>query len=277
MAGPGRGRRRAIAAVLGRVLLSAIVCGAFHPRSVAAEVGEAAGPAVAPLPKGVRVIEIKGTIRATLAGTLRAALAGADQGRFPAGVLILLDSRGGDGLAALEAGRVLRDAKAHVFVRERCASACVFILAAGVVRGVAPGATIAIHRPRLTTFVKGMGTVEINPASNPRTAMALDIAHRRTRDYLADMGMPDELFAAMLAVPTEPMRTLDAAELAGFRLTGIDPAYLADREAEAAAKYGISFEEFRLRTARTPERCLAKEAAPREIVRCYLRMLRTGS
>lgn len=145
-----------------------------------------------------------------------------------------------------------------------------------MVRGVAPDASVAIHRPRLTTFVKGLGIVDINTATNPRAAMALDLANRRTRDYLSEMGMPDALYAAMLATPIDPVRTLDAGELAAFHLTGIDPEYREIRAGEAARKYGITPEEFGLRTSRMPEQCLAEKAPVREIVLCYRRVLQIG-
>jgi hypothetical protein len=49
----------------------------------------------------------------------------------------------------MQIGRLLRKANAHVFVTGQCASACVFVLAAGVVRG-APAYTVGIHRGRIT-------------------------------------------------------------------------------------------------------------------------------
>ena len=116
--------------------------------------------------------------------------------------MILLNSPGGDGLAAMEAGRLVRAAKAHVFVRGKCASACVFILAAGVVRG-APEGVVGIHRARLTTFVKGIGVVDINTASNPNAVRVLEAGDRRTEDYLREMGMPDTLFQAMKGTPSD--------------------------------------------------------------------------
>lgn len=247
---------------------------AFSYADAQADVGEVGQ---ATLPTGVRVIEIKGTIRHTLVAKLRAALEGVDHARYPAGALILLDSPGGDGLAALEAGRIVREAEAHVFVRSRCSSACVFILAAGVVRGVADGATIAIHRPRLTTFVKGIGVVDINTASNKNAEKAFEIANRRTRDYLAGMGMPDLLYEAMMAAPSDQMRNLGGDELEAFGLSGFEAAYRETRTAEGAQKYGITPQEFERRSLQMPRSCLTGDPAPREIVRCYRRALQTGA
>ncbi len=302
MAGRKRGFRRAVARALGPLLFCAVLCSALHPVMVRAQAAAASAaasappavpvaepalpavplvtpvePAALPLPTGVRVIEIKGMIRRTLVAKLRAALRGVDHARFPAGALILLDSPGGDGLAALEAGRLVREAEAHVFVRSRCSSACVFILAAGVVRGVADGATVAIHRPRLTTFVKGLGVVDINTASNRNAEKAFALANRRTQDYLLEMGMPDALYEAMMAAPSEQMRHLGSVELEAFSLTGFEAGYRETRVAEGAQKYGITPQAFERRTLQMPRSCLTGESAPREIVRCYRRVLQAGT
>lgn len=278
MAGQGHRFRGFLARTL---LLCTVFCGALSGAEVWAQSAvmstTSAGAAVVPLPKGVRVIEIKGTIRRTLVAKLRAALEGVDRARFPAGALILLDSPGGDGLAALEAGRIVREAEAHVFVRRRCSSACVFILAAGVVRGVADGATVAIHRPRLTTFVKGIGVVDINTSSNRNAEKAFALANMRTRDYLAEMGMPDTLYEAMMAAPSEQMRNLKGSELEDFELSGFEAAYRETRVVEGARKYGITPQEFERRSLQTPRTCLSGDPAPREIVRCYRRVLQTGA
>ena len=230
-------------------------------------------PAVA---RPVKVIEINGAIRSTLLPGLHSALESVDPDRYPAGVLSLLDSPGGDGLAALEIGRMARSARAHVFVRSRCSSACVFILASGVVRGVAANAIIGIHKPRLTTFVAGLGVVDVIAASNPNAAKALAIADLRSEEYLREMGIPDPLFKAMMAAPSDQMRILDGVELAEFGLSGIDAAYREGRSPGGAATYKVSEVEFVQRTLLVAEKCLADKLLPQDFVRCYRRVLRSG-
>jgi hypothetical protein len=171
---------------------------------------------------------------------------------------------------------MLREAKVQVFVHGRCASACVFILAGGVVRGASVDRSVAIHRPRLTTFVKGLGVVDINAASNPKAAEALEFGNKRSRDFLAEMGMPDILYKSMMAAPTEQMRYLDLAELPEYGLLGMDPAYRAERAPAGAARYAVSEDEFVRRTLRMPALCLGDNTTPREIVKCYRRVLQTG-
>lgn len=266
-----------------RGLFAALVCalcagGTLQAREESPPKDIAAAPSSAPLPAphGVRVVDIKGPIQRQLLDKLRGALANVDPARFPAGALVLLDSPGGDGLVALEAGRLLRAAKAQVFVQHRCESACVFVLAGGVLRGAPADAVIRIHQPRLTVFVKGIGMVDLDPASNPKALLALETANRRTREYLHEMGMPDDLFGAMMAAPSREPRLLNASELAGFGLAGFDPAYRETRAAEGAKVYGITAEEFVKRSLRVAGLCVAGSTLPDEIVRCYRRVLQTG-
>lgn len=232
-------------------------------------------PAPPPRPRPVRVIEVKGPIGPGLVPKVREALEAADPDRLPAGAVLFLDSRGGDGLAAIEIGRLVRSAKAQVFVRGKCWSACVFILAAGVVRG-APDRAVGIHRPRLTTFVKDIGMVDINPSSNPKAAKALEIADRRIADYLRDMGMPDALYKAMMATPSDQNRLLGSEELREFALSGIETAYGEAQAESVTARYKVTAQEYAVRAPQAQDKCLTPTATSAEFVRCYNRVLRTG-
>lgn len=222
------------------------------------------------------MIEVKGSITPSLLAQLRPALENVETGRFPAGLVVLLESNGGDGLVAIEIGRLLRAAKAHVFVRNRCASACVYVLAGGVVRGVARDRAIGIHSPRLTTFVKGIGVVDINAATNPNAAAALDAGNKRSREYFAEMGLPEALFTAMMATPSDQTRYLDLSELAPLGLNALDPAYLAERAPSATAVYRVSEAEYARRTLAASGICLAEPRPGAEFLGCYRRVLRSG-
>jgi ATP-dependent protease ClpP protease subunit len=235
-----------------------------------------ANPPPKPLPPGVRVLEIKGGIAKPLIEKMRNALQAVEPERYPAGAIILLDSPGGDGIVAMEVGRMIRAARAHVFVTGRCASACVYLLAAGVVRGVSRDRAVGIHRARLAAFIKGIGVVDINSASNPNAAAALEAGNRQTKEYFKEMGMPDALFEAIMAAPSDQTRYLDLTELPALGLVGIDPAYRAERAPVAAAQFRIAEEEFERRTGAVPERCIAGPGAASSLVRCYRRLLATG-
>lgn len=230
-------------------------------------------PALQP---GIRVIELKGSITPGLLVKLRPALENVETGRFPSGLVVLLESNGGDGLAAIEIGRLLRAAKAHVFVRNRCASACVYVLAGGVVRGIARDRAIGIHSPRLTTFVKGIGVVDINAATNSNAKAALEAGNMRSREYFAEMGLPEAMFTAMLATPSDQTRYLDLAELAALGLNAIDPAYLAERAPSGTKVYKVGEAEYVRRTLAAAGLCLADLKPGAEFLGCYRRVLRTG-
>ncbi len=235
-----------------------------------------AAPFDKPLPRGVRLLEVKGAIAKPLVQKVRDALQAVEPERYPAGAIVLLDSQGGDGLAGMEIGRMIRAAKAHVFVVGRCASACVYLLAAGVVRGVAGDHSVGIHRARLSTFLKGIGVVDVNPESNPKAAAALEAGNRLTQAYYKEMGMPDALFTAIMAAPSDQTRYLEAAELPALGLVGVDPAYRARRFAMMNTQFGIDEDEFERRTGAVLGKCLNGEAPSRSFVACYRQLLIAG-
>lgn len=225
-------------------------------------------------------IEIRGTITHRTLEQLRQPLSRAadsprDDEPFPAGVLILLDSAGGDGIAAMEIGRLARAARAHVFVAGRCSSACVLLFAGGAVRGAAAG-MLGIHRGRVTRFVRDVGRQDVRVDTDEKARQFLELADRRTDEYLAEMGMPPSLFAAFLAVPSDRVRWLDAADIAQYGLAGMEPAYAASRAVAGAVRYGIGEDEFIRRSRETAEACRGDAATLAAFSACYRRVLATG-
>ncbi|MBI3371452.1 MAG: hypothetical protein HY017_06805 [Betaproteobacteria bacterium] len=196
----------------------------------------------------VVVIELNGLIRAAQVQEVRNALANVDRERVPAGAIFILDSKGGDGLAAIEIGRMAHAAKAHAFVRGRCASACLFIFAGSMVRA-APDGAVGIHRARITRQVKGVGEVNVDLASTPRAAEFLEDTNRRMQAYLEEIGMPNTLFEAMMSVPPNRTRFLTRRELAEFGL-------LPDSGSQAKA-------------LAAQDRCAPATASAAQFARCY--------
>lgn len=235
-----------------------------------------ATPAQTPA-RGVIVVEINGNINQDLVHKVRRALEGADPQRFPAGALLVLNSAGGNGVSAMEIGRIARAARAHAFVRGRCASACTFILAGSVMRGVGTERSVGIHRGRLTQNVKDRGEVTIDVSKNPNAARVLEVVEQLTESYLREMGLPDAFFRTMQAVPTDQTRYLELAELERVGMLGFDPEYRSTRAAAGAAQFRISEEEFVQRTLRVAGLCVRPDTPPSELVRCYRRVLQTGS
>jgi ATP-dependent protease ClpP protease subunit len=153
--------------------------------------------------KQIQVILIKGPISRTLFSNMRQLLnqlkvmaeeAPAGEEFIPGKLIVLLDSRGGDGMAAMDIGRILRQANAHVFVTGECSSACVFLLASGVVRG-APTFTVGIHQARITmSSDAGVIKREVNIQDDPKAKALLEQFEKDAKVYLAEMGLPAVFF-----------------------------------------------------------------------------------
>lgn len=220
-------------------------------------------------------IQIRGPITPRTLDQVRNALAIASGDAFPAGALLLLDSSGGDGMAAMDIGRLARAARAHVFVAGKCSSACVLLFAGGVVRGAVSG-TLGIHRGRVTRFIKDVGRQDVSTETNEQARQFLALADQRAEEYFAEMGMPASLIQASRAVPSDRVRWLDAAAIAEYGLAGVDPAYRAARAPSGARRYGISEEEFVRRSNAVAELCRADAGAVSTFSACYRRVLATG-
>src|SRR5580700_8203521 len=133
-------------------------------------------------------VYITGTIEASDTATVEALL------RSPgAAIIVRINSDGGSVEAAMAIGRLLRKTGKAVAVEagDRCASACVFILAAGVERIVE--GDVVIHRPYLIEDLPG--------------SVGYDAQYKRTeqliRSYFAEMNIPAALGDRMLAIPPD--------------------------------------------------------------------------
>ncbi len=134
--------------------------------------------------------------------------------------LVLVNSPGGDLMAAMKIGQALRKVRAWVWVDKaaECASACVFILAGGVERNIVPGARVRIHRPYFEkTSFADLSLQDAQTLYGKQAQFA--------KSYLRDMGMSDALFERMLRVPSQKAVLLNTAELETLGLQGEDPAY----------------------------------------------------
>jgi len=249
-----------------RLWLIVITMAALPAHAQTPAPGTAAAQGVLP------VLEIRGAISQNQVPQFRRALEAVDPNRFPAGAILLLDSTGGDALAAMEIGRIARAAGVHAFVRGRCNSACVLILAGSVVRGIENDRAVAIHRGRITVSATG-ATVD---TVNPQAAYALEVADRLTEEYLREMDMPPALFKAIMAVPSNLSRFLPLVELAELRLHGMDPAWRRLRVPAGATTYRVSHEEFERRLLQASATCIPGQTAPQDFARCYHRVMQTG-
>jgi hypothetical protein len=225
----------------------------------------------------VMVVGIKGQISKNALEKLKQSLGQVTGDPIPAGLIVLLDSPGGDGVAAMQMGRLLRKANAHVFVTGQCASACIFVLASGVVR-VAPSYSVGIHRGRVTMSdanAKIIKEVDIN--ENPQAKAALQHFESQAPIYFAEMGMAPELFPFMQSHQLKGVYRLSSAEIAKTKLSGFETAYLQQRTAfyrNQTGPYRMDEDEFMSRTQKVASRCSGFEKQHTEFIRCYKQTLR---
>jgi len=215
-------------------------------------------------------VQIKGGITPDLIPKVKEAIAKATGDPLPAGLIVMLDSPGGDGLAAIEVGRLLRQAHAHVFVSGKCSSACVFIFMGGVVRQ-APDGALGIHRARITRIDKETKKrVEVDHTKSARASKKLEEGNQQIRAYVQEMGILAQFSDAMDAVPPETMRWLSRKEGKDMGVIGFEPSYLKWRDQYLVDRLRAMPGDLERNTDRIIQRCYDENAKPRaDFTRCY--------
>ncbi len=225
----------------------------------------------------VLVLGIHGQISKKVLESVRATVGQVQGDPEPAGLIVLLDSPGGDGIAAMKIGRLLRKANAHVFVTGQCASACIFVLASGVVRG-APAYSVGIHRGRITISDSNAKILkEVDVKEDPEAQKMLESFERNASSYFAEMGMPSDLFRAMQAHQLKGVYRLSGREVIFYGLSGFDGDYLNKRTVLFQSKNGASrmdSEELVRRTGKVASRCAEFDNKHYEFIECYKNVLR---
>ncbi len=225
------------------------------------------------------VISISGQISKNLLTTITQSTSQVFGDPIPAGLIVMLDSPGGDAEAAMKIGRLLRKTKAHVFVTGQCASACIFVLAGGVVRG-APGLSVGIHRGRITISdanAKVLGDVDVN--QSPEARKFLNRYEYAAEVYFSEMGMSPALFEAMQAHQQKGVYRLSTKEIISFGLSGIEPAYLdqrALRYEKLEKPQKMNSAELLRRTMKVASYCTKFDRKPTEFLACYKEVLIDG-
>ena len=225
----------------------------------------------------VVVIAIHGQISKKVLESVRANIGQVRADNVPAGLIVLLDSPGGDGIAAMKIGRLLRKANAHVFVTGQCASACIFVLASGVVRG-APAYSVGIHRGRITISDANAKIIkEIDAKEDPAAERLLQEFERDASLYFAEMGLPSDLFRAMQAHQQKGVYRLSGREVIFYGLSGFDGEYLKKRALLFESQKGSSrmdADELARRSAKVASRCAEFDKKPNDFIVCYKNVLR---
>jgi hypothetical protein len=129
------------------------------------------------------------------------------------GLVLHLDSRGGQVTSAVAIGRLLRatDATARVEAGASCISACVLVLAGAPKRSLDPAAVIGLHRPY------DEDDARLPPEEVQRKQARLEAF---IKSYLREVNVPTSLYESMLLAPQG--RMLPRAELAWYGLDAND-------------------------------------------------------
>lgn len=190
-------------------------------------------------------VEVTGQIDRDSPSSLKAALELAKKrsdlrtlGGAPA-IHVYLHSPGGNVLAAMAMGSLLRTYGAEAWIRPQavCASACVLVLAGGVDRLAFDRAKIVIHRPRFESSL--FAGLQQSQAQAKYTAMA-----NQVRDYLSAMGISERLFQRMMQVPSQDAFELSEETAKDMNLLGQDPAFAEWDRARASERYRPEFLEW---------------------------------
>lgn len=225
----------------------------------------------------VVVMTIKGSISRNLLQKVKDSVAQVQGDPIPAGLIVLIDSKGGDGVAAMKIGHILRQHKAHVFVSGDCASACVYILASGVVRG-ASAYSVGIHQGRVTVSDDNAKVIrEVDLAKEPKAQHALERFERASVEYFAQMGISPRFYPTMRSHKFKGVHRLNHEELVSFGLIGFENNYLVERAAfyeRQPSPYRMDQGELRRRTLRVGGQCAIQVRHQNEFVQCYKETLK---
>lgn len=183
--------------------------------------------------------------------------------------LFYVDSAGGDIDAALNIGRELRRLRAIVSVKDKCYSACVFLLAGAVQRIVAAQSKVGIHRA-------------YSQRTEDRSYDVVDreqqLVRKQITAYLQEMNVSGALFDAMLRVPPGQVKILSAEELDQFGLSRDDPVKAELDDAAEARRYRISKQELYSRKALARRECgsLYSSGQYDAFYSCWYKVLEVG-
>jgi len=129
------------------------------------------------------------------------------------GLVVNLNTGGGQVISAIAIGRLLRELKgvAKVEAGSSCLSACVFVLAGAPYRVVQAGAVVGIHRPYDPTESETAAELQ------RRKQASLDAL---VRAYFREVNVPPSLYEAMLKA--RDVRPLPPSELSWYGLNAAD-------------------------------------------------------
>jgi ATP-dependent protease ClpP protease subunit len=150
---------------------------------------------------------------------------------------VYLDSKGGDVLAAMQIGRLIRKYEGFTQIQwsRKCYSSCALIFIAGVSRVIsATGGELGLHRPYLASA----------PQSREAVEKQVPLILSQVKQYVAEMGITENFYQQM--VNTEPSQIVVYGRYSKF-IPEYDPVYQEVEISYRARSYGVTTSKMRQR------------------------------
>lgn len=195
--------------------------------------------------------------------------------RFPPSLVVTLDSLGGDGEAAIEIGKILRTYNAHVFVTNRCGSACVFIYAGGSFRSSIP-LSIGIHQPRVTISDNGARIIkELDLNKNELAQNMLSNFDSKANEYFNNMGISNGFYERVQSQKTKELYWLDEKEIDKFELNGLtnDTLNAMVADLNANSRNNLDKNKVVMNSKSVLKECLYFKNEPHNFLKCYIKVM----
>ena len=225
----------------------------------------------------IAVLSISGKISKSLYDKIKLKIEKlGNQNIQPGRFIVLIDSMGGDGEAALKIGRLLRKNNAFIFVTNRCASACVYIYAAGVYRSSIPN-SIGIHATKITLNDKNSRVVyELNPDLHEVAKKKLMDFDNSSQGFLDEMNINPSFHEKLRSLSTDKLYWLSQNDVKTFGLDGFD-SFFIEREFSGfkdAFNKNLSQATFNEKINNALKQCLYVKNMPHVFAECYKKNLR---
>ena len=147
--------------------------------------------------------------------------------------LVVFDSPGGNLIAAMQIGEILRRSMAMTMVASdsTCASACVFAYLGGVSRTASENARIGLHRPYFEqSYFAGLTYDQARARYDELVAKA--------DSYLRKMGARPGLIQEMLSTPSQDITYLTSEQTDYWSIRGDDPGFEEWKRARETQAFG---------------------------------------
>ena len=180
-------------------------------------------------------------------------------------VFVRPNSLGGSIQEAMAIGRIVRKNGFWVATNgpgQRCASACVLVLAAGVYRIPGPN-TVGIHRPTFPSDVFAKLTQQ-------QAVTAYKAMVEGVKSYLADMDTSQELFDTMMKTKSDDINWISWDQILRYNLSGPTPAYTEWRLARDIENRKCMSEKFGAKAVAQHE--FSQKSASQSFLRCVERL-----